>query len=65
MEIAIFEGTSKTKFKLLAELAKQLGIEVHFLTETEKEEIGLLNAIKKGKTGKYVDKDAFLKELRK
>ena len=38
---------------------------VNNLIEEEKEDKGLLNAINKGKTGKYVDIDNFLKTLQK
>ncbi len=38
---------------------------VNNLIEEEKEEKALLNAIKKGKTGKYVDKVIYLKTLKK
>jgi hypothetical protein len=38
----------------------------HIVTPDEiKEDIGLLSAIKKGRTGKYVNTGDFLKELRK
>jgi len=65
MEVAILESKSKTDIKLLAEIAKKFGIMIRFLNEEEKEEIGLLNAMKQGRTGKYVDNESFLKKLRK
>lgn len=65
MEIAILKAKSKSELKLLSKIAAKLGIIIRVLTDNEKEEIGMLNAIIQGKTGKYVDKDTFVKKLRK
>ncbi len=65
MQTVVLHSNSKTDLKLLADLAKKIGITVKYLTEEEKEDIGLLNAIKKGRSGKYVNTDTFIKELRK
>jgi hypothetical protein len=65
MQTVLLHSNSKTDLKLLTDLAKKIGITVKYLTEEEKEDIGLLNAIKKGRTKKYVDTEDFLKKLRK
>ena len=65
MQTVVLHGKSKTDLKLLTDLARKIGISVKYLTEEEKEEIGLLNAIKKGRTGTYVNSDTFIKKLRK
>jgi hypothetical protein len=64
MQTMVLEGKSKTDLKLLADLARKLGIKVKYLTEEEKEEIGLIRAIDQGNTGEYVDTGEFIKKLR-
>ena len=65
METVVLKSSSKDSLNLLVKLAKKLGIEVSFLSEQASEDIAMANAIKKGKTGQYVDTNEFLKELRK
>ena len=65
MQTVVLNGKSKTDLKLLTDLAKKIGISVKYLSEEEKEDIGMLNAIKKGRTGKYVSTESFLKKLSK
>lgn len=64
METAILKSKSKSDLKLLLELAKKIGINVRQLTEEEAEDIGLVNAIKKGHTGEKVDTKKYLQKLR-
>jgi len=64
MQTVILNSNSAEDLKLLTQIAKKMGIKVKFLTEDEKEEFGLLRAIKKGRTGKYIDTDNFIKKLR-
>jgi transcriptional regulator with XRE-family HTH domain len=64
MQTIVLEGKSKTDLKLLADLARKLGIKVKYLSKEEKEEIGLISAIEQGSTGEYVDTDEFIKKLR-
>lgn len=56
------QENENTKQIMLASSRKFI---VNNLIEEEKEDKGLLNAINKGKTGKYVDIDNFLKTLQK
>jgi len=65
MQTVVLQSKSKVDLKLLTDLAKKIGIDVKYLTDEEKEDIGLLNAMKKGRTGKFVDTDSFVKKLRK
>lgn len=65
METVILRGASKAELKMITDLAKRLGIQVKYLTEDEKEEAGLLAAMKTGRTGKTSDAAAFAKKLKK
>jgi hypothetical protein len=65
METAVLQSKSKSDLKLLVEIARKFGITIKILSEEEKEEMGLLHAMKLGRTGKYVDTDTFVKKLRK
>lgn len=65
METVVLLGNSKTDLKLLTDIAKKIGITVRYLNDDEKEDIGLANAIKKGRTGKFVDTDKFIEKLSK
>jgi hypothetical protein len=65
METLILNSESAGDIKLIAEIAKKMGLKAKILTEEEKEDIGMLNAIKKGRTKKYVDNDSFMLNLRK
>jgi hypothetical protein len=65
MHTAILNSESVSDLKLLLELAKKLGIKSKVLSINEIEEIGLANAIKKGRTGEYIDTKDFLNKLSK
>jgi hypothetical protein len=65
MQTLLLKTDSKTDLKLLLDLAKKIGIESKVLSETEMEEIGLVNSIRLGRTEEYVDKKTFLQKLRK
>ena len=58
-------GSSKSDLKLLTDLAKKLGIKVKFLSTEVVEDLGLLSAIKIGRTGKHVNTNDFLEKLSK
>ncbi len=64
MATAIINGESTSNLKLLIELARKLGIKAKLLTSNEAEDLGLIEAIKDGKTGEYVDTEKYLKKLR-
>lgn len=65
METAILKSNSKKNLNLLLDLAKQLEMNVKILSHEELEDIGLAIAIKKGRTGKYVNTESYLKKIRK
>jgi len=56
---------SAVNIKLIAEIAKKMGIKTRILTDEEKEDIGMLNAINEGKTGQYVNNEDFISMLKK
>ncbi len=64
MQTAILKSDSDEDLKLLIEIA-QMGIKARLISDKEMEDIGLANAIKKGRTGQRVDTDSFLNKLRK
>jgi len=64
METILLKSNSKDDLNLLMKLAKKLGIEVSVLSDEVAEEISLVNAIKKGKTGKLVDTNKMLEGLK-
>ena len=64
MKTAILSGESESDIKLIIELANKLGIKTKVLTEEDTEDLAMVYAIEKGKTGEYVDTAAFLKNLR-
>ncbi len=65
MQTLVLNGDSASDIKLIAEIAKKMGLKAKILSEEEKEDIGMLNAIKKGRTKKYVDSESFISKLRK
>ncbi len=65
METLVLKSETKSELKIIADLAKKLGIKTRFFSEEEKEDIGIVNAIKQGNVGRYVDTDEFIKKLRK
>jgi len=65
MQTLVLKSDSASNIKLIAEIAKKMGIKAKILTDKEKEDIGMLNAIMKGKTGQYIDNEDFVKMLKK
>jgi hypothetical protein len=65
MESAILNAKSKTDLKLIINLASKLGIKSKILSSSEIEDISMINAIRKGKSGHYTETQSFLKKLRK
>lgn len=65
MQTLVLNGDSASDIKLIAEIAKKMGLKAKILSEEEKEDIGMLNAIKKGRTKKYIDSESFISKLRK
>jgi hypothetical protein len=65
MDTVILNSNSKNDLKLLLDIAKKFGIKAKILNDSELEDIGLANAIKQGRTGKFVETKSFIKKLRK
>ena len=64
MKTAILSSESDSDIKLLIELANKLGIKTKILTEEDAEDLAMVYAIEKEKTGEYVDTQDFIKNLR-
>lgn len=64
MEAALITSESKAELKHLLALAKSLGMDIKILTPNALEDMALAEAMDKGRTGKYVDNNAFLKNLK-
>ena len=65
METAILKSKSKENLILLINLAKKLDINVKLQSADEIEDIGLVIAMKKGRTGKFVNTESYLKKISK
>jgi cobalamin biosynthesis protein CbiG len=64
MKSAILTSESNKNLKILIELADRLGIKAKMLTDEQLEDIGLIKAIKHGRTGSFVDPDKFISGLK-
>jgi hypothetical protein len=65
MQTVVLHSDSKSNLKLLTDLAKKIGVSVKYLSDEDKEEIGLTQAIRKGRSRQYVDTEAFIDKLLK
>ena len=65
METLLLQSKSKKDMKMLADLAQKIGLRAKFISKIEMEDIGMANAMKKGRTGEYVNTAAYLKKLTK
>ncbi|MDX2190026.1 MAG: hypothetical protein SFY32_09195 [Bacteroidota bacterium] len=65
MQTILLNSNSKSDIKLLLDLAKKIGMKSNVLNESEMEEIGLINAIKNGRTNQLIDANDFIQKLRK
>jgi len=63
METMIIKGKSRSDLELFLKLASKFRLKAKILSDEEKEDIGLSIAIKKGKTGEFINTDAFVKKL--
>jgi hypothetical protein len=64
MESLLLQGKSKKEIEIVAKLAQMIGLKIRHLSKQELEDIGLANAMKKGRTGEYVNTETYLKKLR-
>ncbi|MHB8260938.1 MAG: hypothetical protein ACYDCN_10915 [Bacteroidia bacterium] len=65
METLVITLKSEKDKSLFYTLAKRLHLKTALLSDEDKEDYGLLKAMLKGRTGKYVDKETVLKALHK
>jgi hypothetical protein len=64
METLLLQSKSKKDMKMLAELAKKIGLSAYYVSKEDMEDIGLAKAMKKGRTGEYINTETFLKKLK-
>ena len=63
METLLLQSESKKDLKIFAELAKKAGLKAVIISNDDMEDIALANAMKKGRTGEYVNINSFLHKL--
>ena len=64
MKSAILTSESNKNLQILIELAEKLGIKTKLLSDEQLEDIGLIKAIKSGRTGKLIDASKFMDGLK-
>ena len=64
MENILFKPKNKQELELLKTLGKKMGIKFSTLTKEEQEDMGLLKAMKEGRTGKQISRDSVMKILK-
>jgi hypothetical protein len=64
MESLILRSKSKSDLKLIADLARKIGVKVDYIDDEAEDKV-MINAIENGRTGEYIDTDIFLQHLRK
>ena len=66
METLVIQSKNKTTINLVKKLLKELkGVEsVSLLSKSDKEELAMINAIIKGRSGKYIDTNSYLGKLK-
>ena len=65
MQTVVIQSNSKADFKMITDIAKKFGAKIKILKDEDKDDLGLLKAMMEGRTGKYVNTEAFLKKLGK
>jgi hypothetical protein len=63
MEVAIVQSENKANLKLLAELARKLGIQFKVLTEDQKEDIGMGLLMKEADRSQKVSEEEIMRKL--
>ena len=66
MQTIVIQAKNKAASCNIRKLLRELeGIEsVSTLSASDKEDLAMINAINKGRTGNYVDKETFLKKIK-
>lgn len=65
METLILNSNSSSDLKLLADLAKKLGVSVKYLTNEEIEDMGMLKSLAEVDRDEFVSKDSVMAKLGK
>jgi hypothetical protein len=64
MKTLIVQSASKQELKMMAALAKNMGLKTKILNQSEMEAIALAQAMDKNRTNEYVNTDTFLQKLK-
>jgi hypothetical protein len=64
METLLLQSESKKDMKMMADLAQKIGLKAYLLNKNDMEDMALAEAMKKSRTGKYVNTTAYLKKLK-
>jgi hypothetical protein len=64
MKTLIVQSASKQELKMMAAIAKKMGLKTKFLNKSEIEDIALAQAMDKNRTNEYVNTDTFLQKLK-
>ncbi len=63
MEVAIVQSEDKANLKLLAELARKMGIQFKILTEDQKEDMGMGLLMKEADRSQKVSEEEIMRKL--
>ncbi len=63
MEVAIVQSEDKANLKLLAELARKMGIQFKVLTEDQKEDMGMGLLMKEADRSQKVSEEEIMRKL--
>jgi hypothetical protein len=64
METLLLQSESKKDIKLFIDLAQKIGLKTKLITNDNLEDIGLANAMDKGRTGVFIDTNSYLEKLK-
>jgi hypothetical protein len=64
MDTILFKPTSKQELELLKAMAKKMGIKYSTLSIEDQLDMGLLKAMREGRTGKHVSRNNVMKILK-
>jgi hypothetical protein len=65
MKTIIIEPKSTKELAFITEMLKRLGIKNKILTEEDREDLGLINAMEEGRKTKFVSRERIMKKLKK
>lgn len=64
MKTIIIEPKSTKELAFITEMLKRLGIKNKILTEEDREDLGLINAMEEGRKTKFVSRERIMKKRR-